>query len=220
MGRPVKLSDQTKKWFIRHYHIQKRLVRTRELRQRFLIVCEGEKTEPNYFEAFKQELPKDVVQVDIQGVGDNTLSLVHRAKELRDQRANGDYKFDQVWIVFDRDSFPPDDFDNAIHMADSDKMKCAWSNEAFELWYILHFEYLNTGMSRKEYQVKLSRLLKIPYKKNASDMYNTLAEIGNQEQAISWAKRLRESDQRPPSSANPCTTVFLLVEELNRFKTR
>jgi hypothetical protein len=31
-----------------------RRVKTRELRQRFLIVCEGEKTEPRHFESFQR----------------------------------------------------------------------------------------------------------------------------------------------------------------------
>jgi hypothetical protein len=32
-----------------------RRVKTRELRQRFLIVCEGGKTEPRYFESFQRK---------------------------------------------------------------------------------------------------------------------------------------------------------------------
>ena len=37
----------------------KRSVGTRETVQRFLVVCEGEKTEPNYFRSFR--VPKNVV---------------------------------------------------------------------------------------------------------------------------------------------------------------
>jgi len=39
-----------------------RRVGTREVRQRFLIVCEGEETEPNYFRAFKA--PGLVVKIE------------------------------------------------------------------------------------------------------------------------------------------------------------
>jgi hypothetical protein len=72
-----------------------RKVNTREVRQRFLIVCEGEKTEPNYFRSFR--VPKDVI--DIRGLGENPSKLVQRAKELNSQE-----DYDQIWCVFDRDA--------------------------------------------------------------------------------------------------------------------
>jgi hypothetical protein len=223
MGRPVKLSDRNKQWFLKSLHCRERRLDIREERQRFLVVCEGEKTEPNYFQMFGQELPRHVVQLDIYGEGANTLSLVSRAKELRDSQASGDYPFDQVWIVFDRDSFEADNFDNAIHMAEADGMQCAWSNEAFELWYILHFEYRNTETNRTEYQGKLSQLLGETYQKNAPDMYQKLTCMGDQRKAVAWAKRLLDEFQTastPPSRSNPCTTVFKLVEKLNLYKPK
>jgi len=221
MGRPVKLSDQKKEWFGRCHCNQKRRVGMREERERILIVCEGTKTEPNYFEAFKQDLLPNVVQLDICGEGANTLSLVARAQDIRDSEAKGEHPFDQAWVVFDRDSFDPDDFDNAIHMANAAGMRCAWSNEAFELWYILHFEYRNTGMSRTEYQSKLTGMLGEPYRKNAPNMYRKLMKRGNQVQATAWAETLHKSfkaSDTPSSRCNPCTTVFELVRELNKFK--
>ncbi|MCX5821408.1 MAG: RloB family protein [Deltaproteobacteria bacterium] len=221
MGRPIKLSDRKREWFLKRLPCRERRLGTREERQRFLIVCEGEKTEPNYFESFKQDLPRQVVQLEIFGEGANTLSLVARARALRDNRASGDYPFDEVWVVFDRDSFDPSSFDNAIHSADSCGMHCAWSNEAFELWYILHFEFRNTEMSRTEYQGKLGEFLGEIYRKNAPDMYQKLSQIGKQSQAAAWAKTLHDqflTDDTPPSRSNPCTTVYLLVEKLNQFK--
>ncbi len=221
MGRPVKLSDRGKAWCNHESRAMKRAVRISAARERILIVCEGTKTEPNYFRAFKALLPNHVVELDIQGEGFNTLSLVEQAQKLRMDRASGDYPFDQVWVVFDRDSFEPDNFDNAIHKATTDKIECAWSNEAFELWYILHFEYRTTGMSRDEYEGKLTGLLGQEYRKNATDMYRQLAAKGNQKQAIAWARRLHDEIEvagTPASRANPCTTVFKLVETLNGFK--
>ena len=47
----------------------------------YLIVCEGEATEPNYFEAIARCLPKDMVsRITVKGVGDNTLGLIDAAK--------------------------------------------------------------------------------------------------------------------------------------------
>jgi hypothetical protein len=66
---------------LRGYSLRK--VRTRELKQKFLIVCEGVRTEPNYFRSFR--VPKNVVDIDIRGLGENPSRLIQRAKELADR---------------------------------------------------------------------------------------------------------------------------------------
>lgn len=218
MGKPVKVSDLKTPWCRREL---RRKTRLRPSRERILIVCEGERTEPNYFNALGRTLMSHVVELVVEGPGMNTLSLVREAIRLRDTEADGPLPYDQTWAVFDRNSFPPHDFDNAIHKAGSDNVKCAWTNEAFELWYVLHFEYRTTAMSRDEYKGRLTELLDQEYKKNAPDMYRQLAAKGNEAQAIDWARRLDEEatvGRTLPSRANPCTTVYRLVEELNRFR--
>ena len=77
-----------------------RQVGTRELKERFLIVCEGSKTEPNYFRSFR--VPKNVVEVDVHGLGEDPSKLVKSAKDLKNK--DGD-DYDQIWCVFDRDSW-------------------------------------------------------------------------------------------------------------------
>ena len=67
--------------------------------------------------------------------------------------------YDQVWCVFDRDSWTEEDFNKAIKNAKAQGFGVAYSNEAFELWYILHFEFLNTGIPRTKYLQKLNSLL-------------------------------------------------------------
>ncbi len=69
-----------------------RKVKIREVRQTFLIVCEGEKTEPNYFINFRG--PK--VKIKIQRGEKNPCHVVEKARELKEQE-----DYDQVWCVFD-----------------------------------------------------------------------------------------------------------------------
>lgn len=188
-----------------------RQVGTRELKERFLIVCEGSKTEPNYFRSFR--VPKNVVEVDVHGFGEDPSRLVRSATDLKNK--DGD-DYDQIWCVFDRDSFPLENFNNAISSARSQGFSVAYSNEAFELWYILHFEYLNTGIPRKDYIRKLSLLLGKKYEKNSETIYNEL--LDKQPTAIRNAKKLLTEYAPPvPAKDNPSTTVHLLVQELNRF---
>ncbi|WP_407918897.1 RloB domain-containing protein [Fusobacterium necrogenes] len=35
-------------------------------------------------------------------------------------------------------------------------MNVTWSNEAIELWFLLHFEFISTGISREQYIGKLN----------------------------------------------------------------
>lgn len=182
------------------------------IKNRFLIVCEGEKTEPNYFKGFK--IPKDSI-VKVCGEGFNTLSLVTEAIRLRDQAVEFNEPYDQVWCVFDRDSFSAQIFNDAIQLARKNKILIAYSNEAFELWYVLHFNYLDTGITRKAYCDLLTRELKKKYEKNSENIYSEIRHLQNE--AIQRAKRLYE--QYPihhPEKDKPSTTVHLLVEELNK----
>lgn len=178
----------------------------------FLIVCEGERTEPNYFRSFKLAS----ANVTVEGCGQDTVRLVKKAIEIRNKAKKNDEIFDQVWCVFDRDSFSLQNFNEAIDMAGRNNIKVAYSNEAFELWYLLHFHYYNTGISRNKYKNMLTKLLNKPYKKNSLSMYEELKEM--QADALKNAGRLLSSyNPRNPWKDNPSTTVHKLVAEINKF---
>lgn len=191
----------------------------RKVRNRkwFLIVCEDEKTEPNYFRSFPVD--RKLIKLDIKGEGKNTKSLVEKAIELKND-TESDEK-DRFWCVFDRDKNPknPNDsqnFNSAITLARNNGIDLAYSNDAFELWYLLHFHFYNTGISRQDYQNMLTKLLGHEYKKNSETIYEELKD--KQQDAIKHAKRLLQEYEPPnPESDNPSTTLHLLVEELNRF---
>ena len=183
--------------------------------ERFLIVCEGEKTEPNYFNSFR--LP-GLIYVHAEGFGVSPPQLVEVALEIKrnSSRNRGHEPFDQIWCVFDRDDWTDSDFNNAIRQAENKGLKVAYSNQAFELWYLLHFHYYNFPMHRKDYENKLSELLGCPYSKNSSDMYDQLRS--QQSMAVKNARHLLKLYPNPqPASDNPSTTVHILVEELNQF---
>ena len=177
---------------------------------RILIVCEGTSTEPSYFRAFRVTS----VVLDIEGIGMNTLSLVKETIELRKTEGT----FDQVWCVFDLDNFPKQNFDMAIQLAQKEQIRVAYSNESFELWYILHFDYLIAAISRQQYIEKLNGHLGKSYQKNDPEIYEKL--LTKQKPAIQNAKRLLDEHHPKhlnPSAKGPCTTVYELVEELNKY---
>ena len=189
---------------------------------RFLIVCEGEKTEPNYFKAFIDNRRSEVKEVNVKGCGCSTCQLINEAKKIQENLEHErQVSFDRVWLVFDKDEFT--DFNKAIAEAKKEKMNCAWSNEAFELWYVLHFQYLDTSVDRKQYigmiedkVRKASKDRKFKYKKNAKDFYQILQEHGDEDFAFKNAEKLRNRHKGDVDYAahNPRTEVDLLVKEL------
>ena len=188
-----------------------RKVNTRFLR-RILIVCEGEKTEPNYFKCFPQN-PLVFDAIDIKGTGYNTVSLVREAIRLKGLADNDSKPFIEVWCVFDKDSFSSQNFMEAIRLANANSIKCAYSIEAFELWYILHFDYCDAALSRTQYKEMLTERLGKPYTKNSEEMYSLLES--KQKNAVKNAKKLFEQQKEFPCyQQNPVTTVFRLVEKL------
>ncbi len=186
-----------------------------------LIVCEGTQTEPLYFESFRNyNKGTRVYDIEVKGLGQNTISVVNKAIELKEQ---GEY--DRVWAVFDRDSFPENNFNGAIKKAKDNGIDCAWSNEAFELWYLYHFVNRTTSMKRAEYKKAISAEVnkspkfkqkkKYVYIKNSKDTYEILNLYGSMENAIKYAeaKSKEYTDQRY-ATHNPCTMVYKLVRQL------
>ena len=200
----------------------------RPRRRYYLIVCEGEATEPNYFDAIRKILPNEMVKrISISGEAKNTLSLVKETERLvTERRKSSCPPYYKIWVVFDKDSFPDDDFDNAIEQIESrsfsdgfhtEEWHAAWSNEAFELWYILHFrEQVGGPLSRKTYSDILTQEMGRKYEKNAGDMFDLLRSKLNL--AIDRAARALQSQAgKSYHEMNPATTVHILVSELMKY---
>lgn len=198
--------QQGANWMAREIVIDARKSGYRTPKKVVLIVCEGERTEPSYFEGFP--LLKSIR--DIKGIGANTLSVVKEAIKIRDKG-----NFGEVWCVFDRDSFPVNNVVKAFTLAKKEKVNIAFSNESFELWYLLHFQYLDTAITRHAYCKKLGVLLSSGYKKNDATMYRQLLPF--QATAIRNAKTLYKGVNPNLLHSNcPVTTVHKLVERLNK----
>ena len=175
-------------------------------------------TEPNYFNHFKNFVPKNLVEtINVHGEGDNTVNIVRKAISLREIRKKNvllpDY--DEVWAVYDKDDFPANRFNTAVRLAAQNNIESGHSNQSFELWYILHFQFLQNALHRRDYITILSRILKFTYQKNDLNVIKVLFNKGNVRQAIEWAKELDENSTGT-SFANSCPTtkVYVLVERL------
>ncbi|WP_288286854.1 RloB family protein [uncultured Prevotella sp.] len=187
----------------------------REVKQSFLIVCEGEKTEPDYFKAFR------MTAATVKAVGEamNTMTLVNKAISIREADKAKKRFYDQCWVVFDKDDFPAKDFNQAIKYAEKNGFQVAYSNQAFEYWFLLHFNLYQGPIHRNQYKNMLEKLIGMPYSKTEGSgavMYNLL--LVRQGQAIKNSETvLAEISHGNPAEEESSTTVHKLVKELNKY---
>lgn len=196
----------------------------------YLIFTEGTKTEPYYFEGFKAAIEKSGRQdilIEIVGVGEATTRLLPFAEEFVEK-----YSIEkaEIWLVTDKDDFPDSQFNTLIQQCEKRNKQvayqnywhCAWSNECFELWFILHFSFYQAAVSRQEYfrmlkEIFIKRKIGV-YQKNNPRIFSLLCEYGDPRLAIFYAQKLEEEKKNClPSKAIPCTTVYQLVKELARY---
>lgn len=217
--RNIKPTDADKAWN-KKKNLSKIPLFSREKGKRYLIVCEGQ-TEEWYFRQFPV-LTAEVISI---GIGMTKYTLVQDARK----RMKQDH-FDEVWCVFDMDfnaerNGQLEDFNNAVFNDNGKNFRCAYSNDAFELWFYLHYQYTDHQHHRSFYYEQLSNFWGINYEKAGKNqdfsrnIYSKLAEDPNASQAnaIERSKALLEkhAETYNPHEKNPITTVFELVELLN-----
>mgnify|MGYP003586387521 CR=1 FL=1 len=182
-------------------------------KDRFIIVCGAEETEPNYFRNYKELMEQNSdFELEIVKESKSPTYVLNKAIELKTKYDN----INQIWCVFDKDDF--NDFDSVIERGKKEGIKTAYSNEAFEIWFLFHYEYTTGFLNRKDYKNKLAKYLGKNYKKNDKTIFDIIKK--NQDKAIFNAKQAYQyhrRDNKKPSESNPETTVFELIEELNKW---
>ncbi len=195
-GKPIKKSDQTKAWFKKQTYNQPYTIETLQKSQALLIICEGSNTEVEYL----RSIPAPNADVKIIGGCGSKTALVKKAWTLSQREA---HKGREIWCVYDLDYKgdqvgQKEDFNNSIKMAESKGMKVAYSNDAFELWFVLHYKPIEQALLRFQHYEMLSELWAINYEKQGKKLdfctalYDYLLKDNraNQALAIERAKAL------------------------------
>lgn len=194
-------------------------------RKRFVIICEGERTETEYFKhlaaTWKQRFKKvdSYVSIEIVGPGEaggNAPSTLvdHAIETLRKTEKEWRIwdKSSQIWCVFDVEaegSIP--NLPNIVRKAKQKNIRPAISNPCFELWFYLHFRYCDSAVPDGKAMRQLLKREWPDYAKNAGE-YSPLE--GRCETAKQNAMRLRKEPHTKPSSdpvPRPYTDVDTLI---------
>lgn len=210
-----------------------------------IIACEDSISSPSYFRMLVFALIKEkIITQDSFVIAEhnhtNPMGVLEDLKNHKDENGKTYKDFDHKWIVIDRDiervndgGHKAEDFNNALNKAKSKRsdlhVDVAYINDAFELWYLLHFEYRNTAILRDKIITELIKKLKIldTHKFSRLDKNNIKQEnytsliyevlLPLQGDAVRNAKKLITSyaEDHNPENDNPSTTIHNLVKLLN-----
>ncbi|WP_160735232.1 RloB domain-containing protein [Altericroceibacterium endophyticum] len=200
-----------------------------------LIVTEGKKTEPSYFNHLIRELGLTTAKVRIAGDGGSApVSVLDTAKEYLDE----DDDYEQIYLVFDRDNHAS--YDEALTRVQglserrsfgSKTILAAPSVPCFEVWYALHIadscrpyqgtqraspaKELITALEKQ--QINGRAIFQNYDKSDCSAFFQEISQYRDDAKRRS-ARILREAENRGDQTyhENPSTRVHLIVEALER----
>ncbi len=190
---------------------------------KILIVTEGEKSEPSYFENLVDEL--DLTNVEIVASKGTAPSNV---VETAIREANGIKTYNEIYCVFDRDSNGRNYVEAIRILMRKSKTKegsqfiAIPSIPCFEFWYLLHIQFSERsyGGSNSPCQELINELKRHKwfqdYEKASSDSFFSLI-ASRRDEAIANAKQILFANSQTGGQEfheNPSTRVHLVVERL------
>lgn len=221
----------------------------------FIIFCEDEVSEYIYFKWFETSDIKINIINKQKSMMSNVVKAIHYCENNQILTVNnGKYSLEldgiEVWCVYDRDIETDAalvqekniEFNISIQTAQDTGINVAWSNDAFELWILLHFKQLNPEdldvKHRDYYYQELTQIFKdlpnpnidlqkalshssfnykkdLKQKNNFKDIVRPLI-LPNTNIAIQRAKELHEYHMVKQNhyEKKPCTLVYSLIERI------
>ncbi len=194
----------------------------KEPHKSILIVCEGSKTEPIYFNALKDKLRMAMVDVEIVGEGAAPITVVDRAIELRQERKYIAKKsltkaaYEIIYCVIDVEApNPHESLAEAVRKAKDNRFEIILSNPCFEYWYILHFRKTSAPFSRSRDVKSALRQEHLAYNESDTTIFNVV--YPKTSDAIKHSKEVlkeQHNDAEDLRDCNPSTHVHKIVEYL------
>lgn len=188
-----------------------------------LIVCEGEKTEPEYLKGLRKFCDLNPANVKIVPAdGTDPVGIVRQAIKIC--RSNPG-EFDKVFCVFDRDGHT--NYQQALGLVANSPLgrkrvlAAITSVPCFEIWLLLHYTYSSAPIAASGGRSACDNVLvalrrHLPkYEKAFGDTFETIAPMLGT--ALTHADRLAIHNH-DTGSDNPATKLHELVKYLQLLK--
>jgi hypothetical protein len=188
-----------------------------------LIVCEGSKTEPNYFKGLRAAYKLSSTNVDIvpPEYGNDPVSIVRFAES---QLSNDTY--DRAYCVFDRDGHV--NYTDALRFVSesafgrANRLVAIPSVPCFEVWLLLHYRFSDApfvgagGLSPCDQVIRALKEHLRDYAKGRKDTFRQLQPL--LEIALQNADLLSRNNINS-GSENPATKIHDLVQYLRNLRS-
>ncbi len=180
---------------------KERLPKGKTMRPNYFVFCEGD-TEVAYVELLRSHYRLPIHIIVKKTLLNITSSLIERCKSMYIQT-----KDDRTYLMYD--------LDVTIMLERLQKIQNATllcSNPCFELWLLLHYTEQRTELTSEDCVNRLDGFIK-QYKKGIFPKDAKACLLENIPIAVDRAKNLI-------AYINPSTTVYNLLEDLDKLKSR
>jgi len=181
------------------------------------IVCEGDKTEPNYFNQWLRSKGIRQPNPAYKSKDHSPLGVAREAKRIwREAVRDMKIPVDKVWVfaVFDRDGHAK--VPEAISMLKDTQVKPIFSNICFEYWFLLHYERTSRPFATCEEVIVYIRQRHDPDYGKGNDHFPRLRDrISTAIENSMWLANIHwQYDERPEWLRNPYTNVHELMTSI------
>lgn len=184
-----------------------------------LIFCEGN-SEKYYFDYFAQILNTNKyteLEVVLESADGNARTVLNYANRFFENEENSrKYAFFEKYLAFDCDD--PPNIQSVIQDAASYHLLV--SNYLFETWLLMHFEDIDSRITKAETYRRLTSHLRNTYEKGSQGKTREIIQNGSVEKAIRHAAALKKRYAERGKTVfaniadmNPYTSVYELVEQ-------
>lgn len=207
--------------------------KARPVPRKMHIYCEGEKTEPNYFQGYLDSLEDMALRnvVKIEDTSKNTPRQL--VEEAVNSKNSGNFPAGDVfWVVYDRESkqkYPDRLHDEACTLARDHDINIALSNVCFEQWIVFHFS--NSDACYNSYddllansclKQKIKQLTGKKYDKGYKNIFDLVKNDINKAKKIATAINKRTLSAAPHGVTkahllNPYTDIPKLLDAIDTF---
>ncbi len=184
------------------------------------LVCEGEKTEPNYFNGLLRSVGIRQPEAAFKAKDNSPLGVAREAKAVYKDALKSKIPKSKIWVwaVFDRDGHPG--VPEAVSMLRDSPVGFAFSNICFEYWILLHYERSTRPFANCEEVIDFIRKNHDPDYGKANDHFERLNS--QVPAAIAHGNWLLDShwqfDERQVWELNPYTNVQQVVQKIKEWQ--
>jgi hypothetical protein len=193
----------------------------KEPHKSILIVAEGIKTEPIYFNSLKKKLRLPMINVEVVPAGAAPITVVDEAISLRNDRKKIAKKsptqvpYDIVYCVVDVEAPKADSLPKAVDKAKANNLEIILSNPCFEYWYLLHFRKTSSPFNTSQDVKSALRHEHPAYCESDKTIFDVVFDKTHE--AIKRSKEVlneQHNNTEDISNCNPSTHIHKIVENL------